>query len=136
MRHVSAGLGERFAKAGFALHHDPLPFNQIVERSRILVSHGGHGFVCSALLAGLPQLICHYDIEKRLHANAVAAMQLGGHVPLNRIQPDTFATFLSRLYEDEDLADRARAAGVDFRSRVNSADGGFVIDRIDSLLRN
>ena len=62
-------LAAVLAGHGFRVERGPVPFARIVERSRLVVSHGGHGFVCSALMAGLPQLIASFDIEKHAHAN-------------------------------------------------------------------
>ncbi len=131
---VSADYHEMLRKLGFAAEPEPLPFPLIAERSRLLVSHGGHGFVCSGLLAGLPQVICHYDLEKVMHARAVAKLGLGGFVPLAAIEPEPFAASLARLYRDDALADRARAAAPGFHARNPVSMQQSMADAVEELV--
>jgi hypothetical protein len=126
---------ERFAAAGFRFEPEPVSFDVITARSRLLLSHGGVGTLGSCLLAGLPQVICFYDLEKRLNGHAVAALGLGGHVPLHDIQPEPFAASLVRLYGDDALAARARAAAPGFRARMEPGADEVMADHIDALLR-
>lgn len=110
-------LGEALRGFGFAFEPQPLPWAEIVRRSRLVVSHGGHGFVCSALVAGLPQVVTHFDLEKRGQADALVRAQLGGSVPLAAIRSEPFAASLRKLYEDDAFAARVRAAVPSFRAR-------------------
>ncbi len=131
---VSADYHEMLRKLGFAAEPEPLPFRLIAERSRLLVSHGGHGFVCSGLLAGLPQVVCHYDLEKVMHARAVAKLGLGGFVPLSANDPEPFAASLVKLYRDDALAERARAAAPGFHARNTVSMQQSMADAVEELL--
>ncbi len=121
-------------RRGIAVETRPVPFPRIVERSRLLVSHGSHGFVCSGLLAGLPHVICHYDLEKFGIAGRVAGLGLGGHVPLHAIDPDPFAESLVRIYRDDSLAAACLAAAPDFRRRMPESVSAQLVDRAESLV--
>ena len=114
---VPESYREALRGLGFIVEPEPVPFPLIAERSRLLVSHGGHGFVCSGLLAGLPQVICHYDLEKIMHAHAVTKLGVGGFVPLMHIDPTAFAASLVRLYGDDALHARAQSAAPAFHAR-------------------
>ena len=118
---------------GFIVEPEPVPFPLIAERSRMLVSHGGHGFVCSALLAGLPQVVCHYDLEKVAHALAVAKLELGGFVPMMQIDPGAFAASLVRLYQDDALFGRAQAAAPGFHGRYALTMQQSTADAVETL---
>lgn len=83
---------------GFVYEPQPVAFADIARRSRVGISHGGHGFICSALLAGLPQIVTHYDLEKRLAGERIAALGAGGHVSLGALDTDAFAHGLRQLY--------------------------------------
>lgn len=131
---VSDAYLAELGRMGFIVERDPVDFPLIAQRSRLLVSHGGHGFVCSGLLAGLPQVICHYDLEKLGHAHAVARLKLGGFVPLWQIQPEPFAASLVRLYRDDALAARARAAASDFHARHAKSLETVVTEAVEALL--
>lgn len=110
-------LADAIRGFGFAFEPRPLRWDEIVRRSRLLLSHGGHGFVCAALVAGLPQVVTYYDLEKRGQADALVRAGLGGAVPLGAIRPEPFAASLRKLYEDDGAAARARAAAPSFRAR-------------------
>lgn len=129
-----ADLRHGLAAKGLEVEAEPLPFARIAERSRLLLSHGGNGFVCSALLAGLPQVIFHYDLEKLIHARAVTNLGLGGMVPMREIDPEAFAASLVEVYRNDDLAARARAAAPGFRSRYDRPMEESIAEAADALL--
>lgn len=133
-----AGVGESFRAQvrgwGFAVESAPVPFARIAQRSRLLLSHGGHGFVCSGLLAGLPQIICHLDLEKLGYARAVTGLGLGGMVPLRAIEPAAFARSLVAAYGNEEIAARARAAAPAFQARCRTPMPVAVADAVDALV--
>lgn len=115
---ATADLQSRFARLGFAYEPNPLGFDRIAERSRILLSHGGNGFVSSALVAGIPQAVTHYDLEKRIAGHGVMRLGVGGQVALQTIKPETFATSLRALYEDETIRQRCLDLAPSFRARA------------------
>jgi len=125
---------QRFASFGFRYQSDPVPFDVIARRSRLLLSHGGVGTVSGGLLAGLPQVVCFFDLEKRLNGHSVAALGIGGHVHLPSIEPDAFAASLVRLYADEVVAARARDIAPSFRARMNPPLEAILADRVEALL--
>ena len=111
-------LQARFAEAGFAYEPRPLGFDRIAERSRILLSHGGNGFVSSALVSGIPQAVTHYDLEKRIAGHGVMRLGVGGQVALQTIKPDIFAASLRALYDDETIRQRCLTLAPSFRTRA------------------
>ncbi|HYZ47845.1 MAG TPA: glycosyl transferase-like UDP-glucuronosyltransferase [Sphingomonas sp.] len=115
---ASDGQNTELAKLGFAVERRPIPFAEIARRSRITMSYGGLGFVSSSLAAGVPTVVAHYDLEKRLSGEAVTRMQLGGHVYAGAIQPEAFATSLRQLYQNESFQRRARELAPGFRARL------------------
>ncbi len=119
---VHIGLGGPEIQAAVAHHGlivepNPVPFARIAERSRLLLSHGGHGFLSAGMSAGLPHVVCHFDLEKIVHGLAIARAGLGGHVSLPAIQPRPFADSLVRMFNDDAMMARARTAALDFRAR-------------------
>jgi UDP:flavonoid glycosyltransferase YjiC (YdhE family) len=129
---ADARLRARLTGLGLGFEPEPLPFARIAERSRLLLSHGGHDFLCAGLAAGLPQVVFHYDLEKLCHGLAVARAGLGGHVPLAAIEPAAFAASLVRLHGDAALAARSRSAAAGFldgsRTSIESAVAQAVIE--------
>ena len=130
-RAAAPPLREALTNLGIHFEPEPLPFAEIAKRSRLLVSHGGHGFVCAGLVAGLPQVVCHYDLEKLVYGLAVARAGMGGHAPLGGIDPEAFSASLKQVYHDEPLAARARAAAPGFRSRGQIPEARAVAEAVD-----
>lgn len=102
---------------GLIVEPEPIPFTRITERSRLILSHGGHGIICAGFAAGLPHVVCYYDLEKLTHGLALTRAGLGGHVSLGAIKPQAFAESLVRVHGDEALVQRARAAAPGFLAR-------------------
>jgi hypothetical protein len=125
---------EILSNAGILVESQPVAFDLIVARSRLLLSHCGLGFVSSALMAGLPQILAPYDIEKRLIAASVEEMGLGRRMTFESLDAAAFAQFLRETFADDALARRARAAAPGFRSRMGDADGPDAARAIEELL--
>lgn len=125
----STALRAHCAALGLDLSAAPQPMATIAARSRLLVSHGSHGFVCAALFAGLPQMIVYFDLEKQLSAAAVQRAGLGAGQHLGRLIADPFARSLCQLYDDAPRAQRCRDAAQQFHAEA----GYDAIARIVSL---
>ncbi|ODU21910.1 MAG: hypothetical protein ABS87_04145 [Sphingomonas sp. SCN 67-18] len=130
---ASPALVESICALGMAFEPQPLPFARIAARSRLVVSHGGHGFVCSALAAGLPQVVVHYDMEKRGYGVGLARAGLGGEVALQDIRREPFAQSLRALHADAPFAAGVRAAAPAFRARMTPAFADVAVAEIRRL---
>lgn len=106
-------------RLGFKVESAPIPFARIAERSRVVMTYGGLGFVSSALAAGVPVVVVHYDLEKALTGQAITRMQLGGNVFAGAIQAEAFATSLRQLYQNDSFQRRARELAPGFRARLD-----------------
>jgi rhamnosyltransferase subunit B len=130
--HLSNASSEhlaRFKALGLKFEREPQPFTRIAARSRLVVSHGGHGFVSSALLSGLPQLITWFDLEKQLHGKAVASAGFGQNQNLLAISTDALVAGLTQMWQDDALAATCQNAAAGFRDALfrNSTDEIAVI---------
>lgn len=134
MPNAPAAVREALSDRGFAFEPEPLPVAAIADRSRLLVSHGGHGFVCAGLAAGLPHIICYPDIEKLFYGHALARLRLGGHVSLATLDPKAFGASLRRIHADEAMAGRAREAAPGFRGRPQPPLEQAVVEAAAELL--
>lgn len=121
-------------RAGIRVARTPVSFDQIVARSRLLISHGGLGFVSSGLMAGLPQIIIPFDGEKMLTAKAAVESGACLLASFEGMKPDGFAAFLRAAWSDETLHARARAAAPGFRGRVTRTAEVEVAEMVETLL--
>lgn len=94
---------ERFRSLGLIFEPRPLPFARIVAQSRIVVSHGGHGFASAAILAGLPQMVTPFDLEKFLVGEGIREGGLGLDHSLFNIEPARFGARLAAMCDDDEL---------------------------------
>lgn len=97
---------EQFRQLRFRVEARPLAFEQIAARSRIVISHGGHGFCSSAVAWGLPQMVVAFDIEKYLTGLALANAGLGAEHSAGDLDPAEFGARLAELGENAALAQR------------------------------
>lgn len=121
--------------AGMAIEQAPVPVDRIVARSRMVVSHGGLGFTCAMLLGGVPHVLVPFDIEKRMIAASVEEIGLGVRQEFSTIKADIFGALLRRVWNEEPMHQRARAAAPGFRARAARSSGEETADALENLLR-
>jgi rhamnosyltransferase subunit B len=95
--------------AGVRVEPTPVPLAEIVRSARLVVSHGGLGLTSALLLAGVPQIIVHYDLEKHLNGGAVRKLGVGASIALGRLDPEAFAEDLRTAFASPSLAATAQA---------------------------
>lgn len=132
---LSADQRAALEQAGLTVEHRRVPIARIVDRSRLLLSIGGLGFVSSALLAGLPQIVLPYDIEKGLTAAALGQAGLGRSLLFDTLDADRFAAELCAAFDDAALHERARAAAPGFAARMAPGCEAESVAAIEDLLR-
>lgn len=121
-------------RVGISVARTPVPFDEIVARSRLLISHGGLGFVSSGLLAGLPQIIIPFDGEKLLTGEAIAGSYGCRLASFDGMKPDDFAAFLRSAWSDESLRAQATVAAPGFRERLVKSAEVEAADMVETLL--
>lgn len=109
---------ERFRALGLVFEPKPLPFARIVAQSRIVVSHGGHGFASAAILAGLPQMVTPFDLEKLLVGQGIREGGLGLDHSLFGVDPPAFGARLDAMCEDEALHATCRRRAGELAART------------------
>lgn len=121
-------------RAGITVEIAKVPIDRIVERSRLVMSHGGLGFTCSALLAGIPHIVAPFDLEKRLISATLGSLGLGVETRFDGMDAGRFADLLRTTMADQPLVDRARAAAPAFRARITRSSADEAADAIEGLL--
>jgi rhamnosyltransferase subunit B len=131
---LTDGDADLLEREGLIVSRKPLPFEKIVERSRLLLSHGGLGFVSSGLLAGLPQLIFPFDGEKQLAANAIAGKSGCIRATFDNLDPHLFSTVLRKTWSDDALQAQAQASAPGFRERIIKRIGEEAADIVEKMV--
>lgn len=120
--------------AGIRVARAPVAFDQIVQRSRLLLSHGGLGFVSSGLVAGLPQIIIPFDGEKLLIATAAAATGTCLRASFEGLETAQFAAFVRAAWTDAPLHAKAHAAAPGFRARVTRPVEEQAVEMVEAMI--
>lgn len=107
-----------FRRLGIIHEPKPLSFPQIARRSRCAVSYGGNGFTSACLIAGLPQLMLPFDLEKLLTSRAVDALGFGRMMTFHKIDAAEVDDAIDRLLSDAALVARLLNHAPDFRQRM------------------
>ena len=131
---VPTSYRAKLSDMGLMVESAPLPFTEIARRSRLLVSYASHGFVCSGLVCGIPQVVCPVDLEKALIAQAVVRLGVAGVAAPGQIRAAAFGSSLRDLYHDASLAAAARSIAPRFHQRVVSSDIDAALCEVERLL--
>jgi len=132
--HMPNSLHAALLGRGFLVEPEAVPFAEIAARSRLVVSHGGHGLTCACLAAGLPHVVFYYDLEKLLTGLALARLGVGGHVSLPALEPRAFAESLVQVHRDDAMLARARAAAPAFLARDRAPLHRAVAEAVAALI--
>ncbi len=107
-----------FARLGIRFEARPVPLPLIAKRSAVTLSYGGHGFLCANLLAGLPQMVVSFDLEKRHYGKRIAALGYGAQCEHFEVEPQALAMQIEALAQDGVMRDRLCAAAPGFHARM------------------
>ena len=111
---------ERLRSGGVTVLDRPASLALQLRRSRLVVHCGSHGVAAAALLAGVPQVILHLDIEKLLVATALARRGVARRFDYYQAAPEGVRTAILQALDDaRQAAEAERAAREldDYRDR-------------------
>ncbi|WP_342657276.1 hypothetical protein NPJ82_10175 [Sphingomonas sp. NY01] len=98
----------QWAVAGHIVEPRPLSFERIARQAKMVVCHGGHGFISSSMMAGLPTCAVYSDLEKRLNGEAVVRTGTGAAVNLFGVTANEIANAIHAVYNYDIYSQRAR----------------------------
>lgn len=97
----------QLAASGMIVEEAPMAVDLIAERSRIMVHPSPHGSLCTAALAGLPQLGLPGHREQVAHARRAEAAGVLRVLPQKGSTADEIVAAIEALYHDEAARERA-----------------------------
>lgn len=99
---LGAGTHERLRRGGVNVADRPADLARQLARTRLVVHFGGHGTAAAALLAGVPQIILAFDIEKALIAAGLEREGVARSFDYRAVEaPAMRAAILAALRDDE-----------------------------------
>lgn len=99
---------ERLAASGMIVETAPMAVDLIAERSRIMVHPSPHGSLCTAALAGLPQLGLPGHREQVAHARRAEAAGVLRVLPQKGSTAEEIVAAAEALYHDDTAKKRAQ----------------------------
>lgn len=119
---LSAGQIGALAKAGAAIEDHPLRLEHELATMGLSIHIGGLGVACSALAAGVPQLVLSIDIEKDLYGLALERAGVGRLIKIHDPAATISTALIEDLASDGQLGSRAMAVGEDHRRLLRGFD--------------
>lgn len=123
---ASDAVKARLAASGMIVEEAPMPVDRIAERSRIMLHPAPHGSLCTAALAGLPQLGLPGHREQVAHAQRAEAAGVLRVLPQKTSTAEEIGTAVEALYHDETAQRRAHDLARELRA-------GFPADPLADL---
>jgi hypothetical protein len=133
---LPSALAAQFRSRGVEIETQPVPLDQIAERTSLLVFHGSLGTASFALAAGIPQVIVSIDTEKTLVGQAVERLGAGRHVRLaknNPLEGPLLAQLIVETASDAMLSATARGIAPQFASRLMQPPAARIAEIVDEL---
>lgn len=106
-----------FKRFGFNFSSTPLDFEQIARISCVVISHGGHGTICSSLISGIPSITAAIDLEKYLNGSFISRIGCGNVMLLAGTKPMDLADTIVYASKDTDMIKRTNLFGKSVRKR-------------------
>jgi MGT family glycosyltransferase len=104
------------------------PHHQVMARSSLVVTHGGHGTVVKALAAGVPLVILHHGRDQSGNAIRVTSRGAGIVVPRGAAAPRIAKAITKVLATDSYRAAAVKLGGTIARDAAN---GSLLLDELE-----
>jgi hypothetical protein len=130
---LAAADRQRLRNRGVRVLDDIAPLTETLAQCRLLVHSGGHGLASAAVLAGVPQVIVHFDIEKWLTAQALERRGVAHRFGYFRVEPEALRAGILSALDDpvmEEEAGRTAAEHAAYRDRDVVADVAAACERL------
>jgi hypothetical protein len=112
----------------------PLHFAEIARQARLVISNAPAGFVSAAMLAGLPQAVLPYDIQKELVGRAIESLGVGISDSLDGIDWSAWRLKVEALYANAGTRGRAVKHAVKLVPRMHREPAEICADALMELM--
>lgn len=126
------------AESGVSIEPEPLSFEAIQRRSRMVMSIGSLSFASCALVAGLPHLVISSGVFKFQLGAAIERLGVGRYIQLtpgNPLEQSLLIQVIGDFYRDNRFAETARKIAPDFAERMLPRPEEVIGDLVDELIK-
>ncbi|MDQ2065578.1 hypothetical protein Q9295_04280 [Xinfangfangia sp. CPCC 101601] len=131
---ASEAAKARLAASGMVIEEKPISFNMIAQRSRVMLHPAPHGSICTAALAGLPQIGLPGHREQLCHARRAEAAGICKVLP-PAAAPEAIIAAIEGVYHDPKALPRAHALARDLRQDFPEHPMAALSHRLAPLVR-
>jgi len=95
-----------------ALFIDHVPFAKLFPKMSILVHHGGAGTTCTAVRAGIPQIIIPHGLDQFYWGNRVRALKIGvAPIPRKKLTSKKLIKAIYEVIDNQEYRENAKRIG-------------------------
>ena len=126
------------SETGVSIEPEPLSFEAIQRRSRMVMSIGSLSFASCALVAGLPHLVISSGVFKFQLGAAIERLGVGRYIQLtpgNPLEQSLLIQVIGDFYRDNRIAETARKIAPDFAGRMLPRPEEVIGDLVDELMK-
>jgi hypothetical protein len=131
---LSLGDIEHLEAGGVRVLARPAITGLQLRRTRLVIHAGGHGLAAAAILAGTPQIILDYDVEKELTGRALEKAGLARRHRFDATSAAAIRESIVAAYADPALDAAAREAASLHAACRNSDPAAVIAERCESML--
>lgn len=118
MPEINYELTSRLSARGVIVERAPVPPDEIVRRSRLILHAGQHGTLSLALAAGLPQIVVPQQLEQLFHARRAEVAGVLKIAMRKDREVASFRRIVREVLADDEIGRKARALSQTLRSEL------------------
>jgi len=130
---MPAGMNEQLRERGSVVYDSPADYAEVLPQAKAVMSHGNLRTSMSAMAVGRPQLLVPVAMERQLTADYVVST--GAGLILTGINRGKLKKAIDRFVDDEQVAERARAASHELHRIARYVTAGQCADGVEAVLQ-
>jgi UDP:flavonoid glycosyltransferase YjiC (YdhE family) len=135
--HLEDEARDWLVENGLVYEPEPVPFDDIQARARMVLSLGSLGFVSCALAAGIPQIVVPTALAMELTGIAVERLKVARTFrvdPRNPLVPGLLGQAILEAFQNQDLSEMAQQLAPAFAHRLDERPSEIVADLVGELI--
>lgn len=130
---IEPAMARRLAECRVSVETTPVPVDDLVARSRMIVHAGQHGIICLGLAGGLPQVAFPQNIEQLYHARCAETAGVLALPPRPWMEPDKIIAAIRAVYGDAAMAARAQVLARTVRPALQLDAAALIRERVQAI---
>jgi UDP:flavonoid glycosyltransferase YjiC (YdhE family) len=130
---AKSDLCRQFVGTSLHIVAHPVNLQELLGQADLVVTYGGHGFLCEALQAACPMLVVPHFVEQALNAHRVERLGVGIAIGTVRSR-EVFDAALARILENPGFSERAQAFAERHAKFTPARSVGLAVEAVEAVL--